>query len=397
MLKVAHALVDVHNDFDNVIAHQLPSFCHQLMVSDPEVVDALPDCRFAAVVKTAGGAIRRRWPLETADDIKLSAAYLDQMQALLPPVIYGMACAKVAAATARLAGDEEFQVDGVTLKTAEADSAVAYVDTEKLSQSVDLPAEHKWGLVIEGKNYFPLTTPTLVKEAAARFPFTCATLMPEQCFVYARNIAKQAQALDVELPEDSRVRLYTYNAVNTDSLAAAIAQRKEAAVATGLSTQVLDELGVLAGCHLVRQPLESDASFQFRQEKQASLSIQPDQIIQILQAFDAAAGITKQAYNRGMLDPFAACFKEAAINAYLVDGLDLSRVDTNQLAQVFGPEFSAKFKQDPVNTYKGLPSQLRRLVSSVIKPPRPPEGQPLASRGDPLTLTNPTYSNGTCW
>ena len=310
MIKVASLVLDIYDDERCEIARDLPSDYHQIKVADHDEIAALPDRCFALVMKTASGELRRRFPIHTEDALKLSEAYFERTKDQLPREAVIMAMAKFAAA-----------------KDGAAYNDVAYVDLTKIAEA--RPAEpfpeRFYGLALGNANHYPLHDEVLVKRAMARFPFTTEGMAPEHQFLYARNIEKRAGQLGVEVPADSRIHLYTNPALNLEALKEAIDQRKHAA-AGSTSVEVLDQLAQAAGCRLDQGELEHPDSFALRNAKIAKVwKLEPAQIIATLQQFDKTAGYGAYEYARGMLDPFAACYKRASFagsNSMLVDGVD---------------------------------------------------------------------------
>ena len=405
MIKIAARTLDIYDDDEHKIARRLPAELHQLHVAARDEVEELPDRCFGLVMKTAQG-LRRRFPLHTEDSLKLSQAYFHQVRDELPLEIQETVEQKLAAVTEWFEADEDARDE-----MREAYNKVAYVDLTTLEPPRKVAhSEKAWGLTLEGKNHFPLHDETLVKTAIARFPFTREGLAPEQAFLYARNIEKRAQNLGVEAPLDSAINLYTNPGLNTHYLSVALEQRKVAAASLGIDTTVLDQVAVLAGCDLEPGALERTASFQSRQIKQAQAQkIDPERIVGVLQTFDKLAGFGRRDYLRGMADPFAACFKLAAYpsDGAVVDGVDLSKVDPNALAERFDEDFVQEFMENPATVYKSLPSPVRSVIRGMAEEGM---GAPahrssntssgdsgsgsVGSAGDPLHRLNPVYANG---
>jgi hypothetical protein len=132
-------------------------------------------------MKTAGGVMRRRFPLHDADSMKLSEAYFARIKDSLPSEVTEVVERKFAQAQA---GDF---------------SDVAYVDIEKVQPKIASFPERCWGLTVNGRDHYPLHDETLVKTAAQRFPITTDNMAPEHKFLYARNIEKRASQLGVDL------------------------------------------------------------------------------------------------------------------------------------------------------------------------------------------------------
>lgn len=399
MLKMACRILDVYDDSELEVASKLASQLGNVTVAERDAVEALEDRQFGLVLKTASGALRRRYPLHDADSTKLSAAYFREVRASLPDEVAELVHTKIAAA------ERYFNVGGECIAPEQVDavmSLVNYVDSAKIAQPRQkvAHAEQHWGLSIDGKNFFPLHDATLVKVAVARFTETAGTLEPEERFAYARTIEKRASALGVEIPSDSMVNWYTADGLNLNALAEALTERKRVMKAASASTEVLDQLFEAAGCAVVRGDIESDASFAHRSEKQASLrraSIDPAKIISTLQTFDKFAGFTSFHYMRGLLDPFAACFKRDDISkkaAMIVDGVDLSTLSPEQLSAKFGPEFVQEFQQNPQQVYSSLPSPMKSIIRQFCNQGGQKEQSNVATPvGDPSQGLGATYAN----
>jgi hypothetical protein len=354
VLKIAARIFDIYDDEQGEIARLLPEGLHSVKVAERAEIDALADHQFALVMKTADGTLRRRLPVHTADAVKLSRAYFDTIKGTLPVEMCKVAERKL----------ENPQ-----------DTKVAYVDVTKLQPAREKVAfkEQHFGLTIEGRDCFPLHDETLVKTAVARFPFTINDLNPEERFLYARNISKRAAALNVEIPTESPINLYTSDEVNRIALKSAIEQRKMAVASTKLGTEVLDQLMQAAGCHLEKGSIETDDSFALRQGKQAALlrrgALSADNIVAVLQHFDKLAGFNSQHYLRGLLDPFAACFKKADFDTsnMFVDGVDLSAIDPNALQQMFDEDLAHSFAENPVQVYRSLPDPIKSVIRQMAE------------------------------
>ncbi len=387
MVKVSGRILDIYDDETGEIARKLPEDMQTTKVAELDEIEALPDRAFALVMKTAGGMLRRRFPLHDDDAIKLSQAYFNQVKSELHPTLVKVA--------------EEKFADPKSTK-------VAYVDITKLDPHEKKVAftEQHWGLTIGGRDCFPLHNDQLVKMAVARFPFTMSDLHPEERYLYAQNICKRASACKVQIPTSSPINLYSSDSLNKEALKLAIQQRKTA-VGASVGTEILDQLMIAAGCALDRGDIESQESFNLRQEKQAALRTLPtDRVIGILQQFDKFANLNARYYLKGMLDPFAACFKKADCdgNSMFVDGVDLSKLDPKMLAGHFEPQFVQEFAENPVQVYKSLPDPVKSVVRQIAEKgmdtntaeaaatttPAPIVG----SGGDPSERLNPTTTNG---
>lgn len=389
MVKVGGKILDIYDDDTGEIARKLPEDLQSVKVAAHEDIEALPDKAFALVMKIAGGTLRRRFPLHDDDSMKLSKAYFDEVKAELHPEIVKVA--------------EEKFADPASTK-------VAYIDITKLAppeKKASITEQH-WGLTISGHDCFPLHNEELVKMAVARFPFTINDLYPEERYLYARNLEKRASTCNVPIPEKSPINLYTSETLNKGALKIAIQQRKMA-VGSTVGTDVLDQLEIAAGCPLDKGAIETQDSFELRQSKQASLRHLPtERIVGVLQQFDKFAGLGSHQYLRGMLDPFAACFKKQAdcgVNSNMfVDGVDLTTVNPKMLADRFDPSFVQEFAENPVQVYKSLPDPVKSVIRQMAENgmdsmsadgaahKNPPTI--VGSGGDPSDRLNPTTANG---
>jgi len=390
MIKLAARTFDIYDDLPDLkYARAVATKCASVQVASPEEVEALPDREFALVLKTASGAVLRRYPIHTADAVKLSRAYFNVCGAGLPEEIEAAISIKLAAA------DQHFGVADHALPAetvAGIQESVAYLDAEKLA-APKLPAwtSESWGLTLGDRNYFPLHTAELTKTALSRFGSTADGLTPHERFAYARNLYKQASVLGVEVPANHSVNNYTNDEVNVDSLKLAIADRKRAMKAAGLATTILDQLSEAAGCALDRGDIEDDDVWQYRESKHAALERLPaEKIIQVLQGVDKVAGFGHTDYMRGLLDPFAAVFKRAAaMPATIVDGVDLATVPEARLSEMFGPEFVTEFLSNPVQVYQSLPDPMKAMIrDAAVVPDTAP-----SSVGSPQSPLAPQYSN----
>jgi hypothetical protein len=392
MLKVAALVLDLYDDDAGEVARSLPEDLHACKVAARDEVVTLPDRCFGLVMKSAG-MVHRKFPVHTLDAFKVSKAYFEKTKGSLPQEAQKAAAKKFSEVEAYYANpDSEAAALGY--------NSVAYVDVSALRPMQKSAAPEKfWGITINGKNHFPLHTAGLVKEAAARFETSTDGLLPEQKFVYARNLLKRAAALQLELPAVGAVQRYGNDLVNLTALKIAIDQRRKNAVA---GHELLDQLEEASGCPLHQGEIESGASFEYRQAKQASAqTISADQIIPILEQFDKLAGFGAIEYRKGLLDPYAACYKLSAFtgSALLVDGVDLSRITPDLLAQHFDPEFIKEFEANPVQVYQAVPIPMKNLLRQLAgenQGMKPAQRDVMASAdsGDPLVQLNPAYANG---
>lgn len=399
--KVSSLVLDLYDDEKGTVARAFPPELHTCKVAALDAVRGLPNRDFALVMKTASG-LQRRYPIHDLDNLKISQAYFAKAKDFLPAEAVQAAEAKFASRQRLLAVEGELSAEDFL-----EFNKIAYVDiTATLPTTKKAFTERAWGLTVDGKDYFPLHDAELVKTAIARFPFSAVNLEPVQKFAYARNIAKRASALEVGLPDSSPINLYTGNDVNATSLRIAIDQRKEAARRADISTEVLDQLAEAAGLPADAGDLESQVSIDFRAAKLAGRqALAVDRIVTILSTFDKTAGITAHDYRRGLLDPFAACFKAAGFSgSMLIDGVDLSRVNPEKLAEHFDAEFIREFVENPIQVYQALPSPVKQAVrdmamdgmgSSPTLGFNPhPEASSITSSGDPTEQLAYTYSNG---
>jgi hypothetical protein len=412
MIKVAALTLDVYDDTDLVVARQLPTELHALPVATHAEIDELPDRQFGLVMKTAGDALRRRFPLHTPEACKLSSAYFERTKDRLPPEAAAVAAAKIAAASKL-----HEHKDILTPEESDVLAKVAYVDITALkprAQKVAFAAQH-WGLTIGGKNCFPLHDAALVKTAIARFAETASQLEPEERFVYARSIAGRAVAEKVAIAGESQINLYTNDRPNLQALKIAIARRKQA-VGAKVATLVLDQLEQAAGCWLERGDIETEASFALRQTKQAAMlkatqGVNAEQAISVLSTFDKLAGIGRHEYVRGLPDPFASLFKkaDADASATMVDGVDLGVLSPEMLSRDFDEGFITDFFQNPVQVYMSLPDPVKAIIrdraDAVMHGSSPdaqkgtvesgcrPEDATTGDAGDPKVQLAAQYSN----
>lgn len=388
MIKIAARIFDIYDDGQLEIASQLGAEFSETKVAEVEEVHGLLDNQFGLVMKTAGGALRRRYPLHNDDSIKLSRAYFDHVKGQLPSEVVEITEAKIAAAEA-----------------GEPIAKVAYVDITAIKPAREKVAftEKHWGLTIDGRGHFPLHDVELVKVAVSRFPYSIEGLVPEERFLYARNIVKRAAALAVRIPDECPVHLYSNDTVNLTSLKVACDERRRILKSAGVSTEVIDQLELAAGCAPERGSLESDDSFRMREAKVASahragrtLLSDPGRIVTTLQSIDKLAGISDREYLRGLLDPFAACFKNDIFTkraAMIVDGVDLSTISPEMLREKFDDNFVQEFVKQPAQVYRSLPDPMKQIIKQLSGDPnmQAPAG---GGHGDPQIALAPTYVNG---
>jgi hypothetical protein len=375
-VKISAAILDIYDDHQGVIARSLPPELHTCKVASVDEVVNLPDHMFGLVAKTADGVLRRRFPLHDEPTRKLSAAYFTHTKHFLPEDAQMFAERKISAA-----------LEGRLHKD------VAYVDLAKSRTKVADTSERIYGLVVNGRNLFPLHSPLLVKTALERFRSSVETLEPIQRWEYARNLEKRAAALGVDTA-GSAIEAYTGDSLNYTTLSKAINQRKAASHGRNVDTEVLRELEQLYGLDLEPGGAESGESYAFRTKRAAALKkAQPDPsyVVGILTAFDRAADISRHQYNRGILDPCAAVYHKSS-RRKLAEGPDISGITEGQLSGKFDDDFIARFLERPMQVYQGLPEPVKALLRDLAgQTQRDAPGAPV---GDPTQPLNPTYSNG---
>lgn len=373
MIKVASLVLDVTDDVELAVARTFPVEAHACKVAS---LANPTDADYALLVLSEHGH-RRKYARHDADSRKLSLLYLER--APLPADVK----AKIAAAI------NQPTLPPVRLNPREIQPAAKVAFAEKT-----------WGLTVNGRDYFPLHDASLVKHAISRFKFTADDLTPEHTFLYARNLAKRASTLGVEIPAESPVNFYTAAALNTRALAVAIDQRKHAA-AGKCETSILDELAASTGIVASKQGAEDDRSYNFRRQKVAKTDkLDPAAVIALLHQFDKLAGIGHREYMRGLLDPFAACFaKLGAAEGIFVDGIDLMRITPADLAGQFDEFAISSFSEDPLRWYKALPDPLKKVVIAIGQQKmgtdklQPASNDAFLEHGDPMQDLNARYSN----
>ena len=401
-VKIAALVTDVYSDRKYEVARHLPADLHQCKIASDEEIAGLPDHVFGVVVKT-GESLSRLFPCHDQEALKLSEAYLKLTGAKLPVEIREMAEAKLAAMAGCYAAGGPNQVDA---KSPEYQNylKVAFVDAIKIRPRVKVShSETCWGLVIEGKNHFPLHDATLTKTAVSRYPFTADGLDASQRFQYARALVKRAEKLGVEIPDGSPINLYSNDEMNISALDSAIQDRIKIARSRDLGVAVLQELSNEAGILAPRGDAEDENSWLYRQAKLAAApKLGAAEIVAVLQAFDKFAGITDVDYRNGVLDPFASCFKKAGYgNSFLIDGVDLSSLTVGDLSSNFDAGFVSNFMSNPVGVYRSLPDPTRAVIRQMAQkngggnpPAQRPARQSAGASGDPMVTLNPIYGNG---
>jgi len=400
MLKISCRILDVYDDDELVITGKIASVIGTgVMVADRDVVDGLKDHQFGLVMKTANGSMRRRLPLFDADSVKVSRAFFNEIRASLPDELAANADIKIAAAEAVFLHPETATDQDRTVL-----DLVAYVDIERLAPPRAKVAFHDqcWGLAIDGKNYFPLHDGTLLKTALARFVESASELQPEERFVYARNIVKRAEVLNVPIPSNSMVNWYSGEELNHNALRDAIDDRRKIIKAAGGNIEILSQLEDSAGIMAISDSAHEDmGSVVGRQKKASAMRGRLDipKIISTLQTIDKLAGFSNHEYMRGLLDPFAAVFKSTGVNKFAalnVDGINLGDLKMDELNQKFSPDFVREFQQNPVVIYQSLPEPMKAAIRQLCTSPQGMDEKPntLTPGSDPQNSLNPHYANG---
>jgi hypothetical protein len=390
MIKIAARIFDIYDDNGLEIASELGSEFAETKVAEVVEVQGLLDNQFGLIMKTAGGAIRRRYPLHDADSVKLSRAFFDRIKTQLPDEVVSVVETKIAAA----------ELGELSL----ADTGVAYVDITSLKPAREKVAftEKHFGLTIGGIGHFPLHDVELVKVAISRYPISVEDIDPEERFLYARNIIKRAAALEVRVPDESPIHLYSNDTVNLGSLKLALDDRRRILKSAEISTEIIDQLEAASGCKCEQGLIESDDSFRGREAKIASMqtgslaATDPGRIISTLQSIDKIAGLNDYHYLRGLLDPFAACFKNDLFTkkaALICDGVDLSTISPDKLREKFDDSFVQEFTKNPAMIYRSLPDPMKQVIKQLSGDPNA-KMDPGQGHGDPQIMLAPTHVNG---
>lgn len=341
-IKISSLILDPLDEGAERIFAQLPADLHKVPHPDVVKVAGLSDGAFAMLAQLDDGTLRRRFPLDTADNVKLSRAFFDITKNQLP---------------------EEVQLKvEEAIKNAEAGKpfAPAWFKTSQVNPSRVVVPECCWGLSVSDKNYFPLHNAGMVKEAMSRWPISTATLAPQQKYCYAQNLMKRAEELGVEVPKTAAVNAYAGKTLCLNALHEAIQQRKEATGST-----VLDALDMLAKPPTPRYALEVAET---QKLAEAATKLSAAMVIPMLEQFDRAHNLGNAEYQRGLRDPYAACFstKHAESNT-VVNGVDLSAVPGNKLIELIGPEAAAQFQDNPVMVFNSFPTPVQEAIASLAK------------------------------
>lgn len=195
---------------------------------------------------------------------------------------------------------------------------------------------------------YPLDTAEHVKLAAAYFQEWLGEFAPSDRHVFAANLLKRADALGMEVSDDVRKHgSETY------------APMSEIKIALDLRKLVVTE------------PRFSEAL-----DKLAAVlpTIPPDLFAETLSEFDKTAGIA-HLYDEAIYDPYystfgfekVADFSETIGNLH-VTAMDLKYLCSHRLSLVkgtFTEDFAEAFRKNPIDIYKSLPIDQRRVLGNM--------------------------------
>jgi hypothetical protein len=199
---------------------------------------------------------------------------------------------------------------------------------------------------------YPLDTYEQVKTAGAYFDEWHRHFMPSDRHEFARNMVKRADAIGIEVSD--LARKYGSNTwAPRAEIKIALDARKT--VVDETHQQVLDKIAGLVG------------------------ALQPDTYAALLEEFDKEAGIT-HLYDSDVPDPFYSTygFQKVAefsetIGNMMVSAMDLEYLANKRLSlvkNVFTEDFANDFLKNPVDLYKSLPIEQRKILGNMAREQR---------------------------
>jgi hypothetical protein len=130
----------------------------------------------------------------------------------------------------------------------------------------------------------------------------------------------------------------------------------------------------------------------------------PVLFVSVLEAFDKLAGVRDMDYQRGHIpDPYTSVFAKTAgvTDGLFVDGVDLTKINPDELASKFDADFVREFLANPVEVYKSLPDPVKTALKQMAAKgggiplnPAPTAKSDVGGKGDPLAQLAPVFANG---
>lgn len=182
-MNVAGQIFDVYDDSMLKVASANRDGLSGISVMDPVAVEALPDSKFALIMKTADRKIRK-YPIADVDSVKLSGYYFTSVKNNLHPEI---------------------------AKTAERGFL-----TKGAENTVDITNLHASDVVTHSWRGYPLHNEEHVKEAMAKFEYTASRMEPREKYAYAQAIINRA--IDLNTMVDGDVLNYIHSDVNDNAV-----------------------------------------------------------------------------------------------------------------------------------------------------------------------------------
>jgi hypothetical protein len=209
MFKLAGRIIDAHDLINSPLDHhkeamraiyeKAPDYVKEASMSTRQEMSTLPDACFGLTI-TEKTASHNYYALPDKAHAWLQAQALDALSDELPEAIKTAAAKSVTLACARYAVDVPEKV--ASLVNEDASTQVSLDDCqdagEKVASDDDEPV---YGLVVGGKNLYPIHTESLLKTAMSYLENNELSFAPPHRWQFARAIKKQAEALEVETTE----------------------------------------------------------------------------------------------------------------------------------------------------------------------------------------------------
>lgn len=211
---------------------------------------------------------------------------------------------------------------------------------------------HKEAQITALPGKYPLDDYAQVKTASAYFDEWNRHFSPAERHEFAKNMVKRAEALGIEV-SDVALKYGSEKYASPAELRMALDARKN--VVDEVHQEVLNKIAGLP----------------------ATLS--PDQYARLLSEFDKEASIT-HLYDSDVPDPFFSTFgfRKVAEFSETIGNMTVSAMDLEYLANkrlslvknVFTEDFAGEFLKNPVDLYKSLPTEQRKILGNMAREQR---------------------------
>ena len=329
-----------------------------------EDIQKLHDSQFGLVVMTKEGEARRVFPLDSPNEVWLSATYFEKTAAELPNMAQAIAAVNIA---------HSASIQGVNISPAIVKVARDFpnIRTNVWNEGVDFPVQtvsqeeleklarrpegndpRYWGLTNGGKNRYPLKNNQDVEMAEGYFNKHASAFSPSERHEFASKIL--ARAIDYGLGEQ----------IASNPM---IAKHAGAGFGTRVQEGMIERFEKCA-------ELGIDPSQYTELSKHASNS-KPSEFAVALETIDRRNQFDRY-WDNGMDDPYSTTYgnfpKQAGSQSVEVDGhtikeSQLKSIPRKTFEATFQTTMADSFFKDPVSIFESMPKPEKRIIANMVK------------------------------